>query len=138
MKMTTPVISKSSEQKMSFVMPSTYWNDISSAPAPVNDIVKLENKYLGDESFAVAWFGGYANKDTVDRKTKELISVIEKDEKWQVKGTPEPLLLQYNGTSLLSSSSSSSILLSFYSLIDPFQPPWKRRNEILIKVDGSI
>ena len=52
MKMTT-VISKSSEQKMSFVMSSTYWNDISNAPAPVNDIVKLENKYLGDEYFAV-------------------------------------------------------------------------------------
>jgi hypothetical protein len=85
----------------------------------VNDIVKLEDKYLKDDYFAAIWFGGYSNKDTVDKKTKELISIIEEDKNWKVKDTsnPEPFLLQYN---------------------DPFQPPWKRRNEILIKVVGNI
>ena len=119
MAMTTPVISKSSEKKMSFVMPSAYWNDISNAPAPVNDVVKLEDKYLKDDYFAAIWFGGYSNKDAVDKKTKELMKILEEDKNWKVKDTsnPESFLLQYN---------------------DPFQPPWKRRNEILIKVVGNI
>ena len=35
MSMTTPVISSGGGAKMSFVMPSSYWRDLSRAPRPV-------------------------------------------------------------------------------------------------------
>ena len=115
MAMTTPVISQSSERKMSFVMPSAYWKDISNAPAPVNDIVKLESKPLGeDEYYAVTWFGGYANKVNVDKKTNELISIIENDQKWKIKDAkPEPIVLQYNGTYYYYYTSIISLFLLY-------------------------
>ena len=116
MKMTTPVIS--SQNKMSFIMPSNYWADTSKAPEPIDNVVKLEDNtnVLGDEYFAVTWFGGYATKEEVDKKSKELIKVIEADSEWKLKDSVEPIVLQYN---------------------DPFQPAWKRRNEILLRVVGK-
>jgi len=112
MAMTTPVFSSSSKQKMSFVLPSKYWDDTNKAPVPIDDVVKLEEKYMGDEIFAAIWFGGYSTSALVDLKTKELIEAIERDPEWKLIDN-ESYVLQYN---------------------DPFQPSWKRRNEILLKV----
>jgi hypothetical protein len=120
MKMTTPVISSASQKKMSFIMPSNYWTDTKSAPEPIDDVVKVEenSKVLGDEYFAVTWFGGYATKEEVEKKTAELRKTIEQDPEWKLKDTTnvEPLVLQYN---------------------DPFQPAWKRRNELMLAVVGK-
>jgi len=52
-------------------------------------------------------------------KTKELIEAIERDPEWKLKDNNtdrESFVLQYN---------------------DPFQPAWKRRNEILLKVERN-
>ena len=119
MAMTTPVLNvqSSGKQKMSFVLPSKYWDDTSNAPAPIDDVVKLEQKYMGDETFAAIWYGGYSTSALVDMKTKELIEAIERDPEWKLKDNNtdrESFVLQYN---------------------DPFQPAWKRRNEILLKVE---
>ena len=127
MSMTTPVITTPMEgddgtTKMSFVMPSQYWGNaevLQAAPKPLKDSnVMLETGgggMAGQETVAVLWFGGYATKVEVERRTSELKKLIKAYPLWKEQSGPEakPFLLQYN---------------------DPFQPPWKRRNEIAIPV----
>jgi len=66
MAMTTPVINHGKSQKMSFIMPSSYWTpDASAPPTPLEDSgVVLEQKGGGmiaaSQQVAVLWFGGFA------------------------------------------------------------------------------
>jgi hypothetical protein len=75
----------------------------------VDEAVSVEARPGTD--FAVKWFGGYATQREVDRRKTELRELVERSPKWSV--AAEPSLLQYN---------------------DPFTPPWKRRNEVIIPV----
>jgi hypothetical protein len=129
MAMTTPVISSanvvlgattpsqsSTSKKMSFIMPSAYWSALDTAPKPLpNSGVQLETGALAKSSdtIAVVWFGGYATKEEVAMRTLELLEMVDSDEKWSVVEGEEVRLMQYN---------------------DPFQPFWKRRNEVCIPV----
>eukprot|EP01038_Epipyxis_sp_PR26KG_P011309 gene11309-15170_t len=145
MAMTTPVLTAIGNEingneanningvKMSFVMPSKYWmkSDNSSAlekvspPKPVINEVFIEpnsDDFLrGSESVAVVWFGGFATKTEVDKRTNQLLRLVGLDTQWEVKKElingnwieSKPFLMQYN---------------------DPFQPPWKRRNEVAVPV----
>jgi len=120
MAMTTPVISSGNqnEKKMSFIMPSSFWNALDTAPTPLKGSgVKLEVGGGGlldaTNTVAVLWFGGYATADKVRLRKLELLDYINQDVKWKVKDGEEVRLFQYN---------------------DPFQPPWRRRNEVAIPV----
>mmetsp|Transcript_34720 Transcript_34720/g.81401 ORF Transcript_34720/g.81401 Transcript_34720/m.81401 type:complete len:134 (-) Transcript_34720:386-787(-) len=115
MAMTTPVINKGGS-KMSFVMPSDYWEDTAKSPTPMTrDVTIEESDMVADSStLAVMWFGGYATKEEVEKRKKALVSMVEANEEWDlVQPGGDPYLLQYN---------------------DPFQPPWKRRNEVVAAV----
>ncbi len=122
MAMTTPVISSGDmggpKKKMSFIMPSKFWDVLDSAPTPMRGSgVKLEVGGGGlldaTNTIAVLWFGGYATADKVRLLSQELLDQVDQDVKWKVKDFEEVRLFQYN---------------------DPFQPPWKRRNEVAIPV----
>jgi len=122
MAMTTPVISTgemgSPGRKMSFIMPSKFWDKLVDAPTPMRGSgIQLEVSGGGlldaTNTIAVLWFGGYATADKVRSLSQELISQIDQDVKWKVKDGEDIRLFQYN---------------------DPFQPPWKRRNEVAIPV----
>ena len=115
MKMTTPVLSRGEGEarQMSFVLPSTYWNNgIDNAPAPLEGSgVVLERDDGGER--AVIMFGGFAAKKDVEMRTKQLLEGLRRDSEWQVDPEdPTVSLAQYN---------------------DPFTPPWKRRNEVSVK-----
>jgi hypothetical protein len=132
MSMTTPVITTpvlGSEDdgttKMSFVLPSRFWGDdevLQAAPKPLSEsdvVLETEGGGLAGADagpVAVLWFGGYATKTEVEKRTNELRSLIRAYPAWKATPGPQPFLLQYN---------------------DPFQPPWKRRNEIVIPVEPS-
>lgn len=114
MKMTTPVLSRGDgdERQMSFILPSDYWNGIDGAPTPMEGSgVVLERNEGGEQ--AVVMFGGFAGKKDVEDRTKQLLDGISKDKEWQADPAASINLAQYN---------------------DPFTPPWKRRNEVSIKV----
>lgn len=123
MAMTTPVIStqSSGNKKMSFVMPSRFWSGeeaLSSAPKPVEASVQLEGKGGGliqsSNLVAVRWFGGFASARNVAKESAALLASLAGDREWEAADREAaPLLLQYN---------------------DPFQPPWKRRNEVAVPV----
>lgn len=76
MAMTTPVISSSplieaSSRKMSFIMPSKFWNltEAVGMPSPLEGSgVAIESGGAGltqSQAMAVLWFGGYATKNEV-------------------------------------------------------------------------
>jgi len=114
MKMTTPVISSGSDEdrRMSFVLPSTYWKDVDQAPSPLSGSgVQLETDNGGTR--ATVMFGGFANKKDVEQRTQQLLEGLSKDKEYQSDPGASVTLAQYN---------------------DPFTPPWKRRNEVSIKV----
>ncbi len=119
MAMTTPVINHGMSNKMSFVMPSSYWKQNRAPPTPMPDSgVKLEERGGGmigkGRQVGVMWFGGFASKDAVAERKATLKSLLSKDPDWRaVDDAEDPLLLQYN---------------------DPFVPPWKRRNEVVLTV----
>lgn len=119
MAMTTPVISNPKTNSMSFVMPSAYWTPGSSPPTPLpNAAVQIEGAggglILGSEKVAVTWFGGYASRQTTEKRKAALLEDLKADGEWELaESSAEPVLLQYN---------------------DPFQPPWKRRNEVAVAV----
>lgn len=139
MSMTTPVImtesaalgSESADagregpsiRKMSFVMPSAFWNsttDTDSPPAPPplpGSGVTVEGAGGGliaaSPLVAVRWFGGYASKPVVSRQIAQLLEDVENDTDWTKQADQQPYSMQYN---------------------DPFQPPWMRRNEVAIPV----
>lgn len=126
MKMTTPVFTTNpgdvnsetndqEERTMEFVLPSNYWGteNLSKAPKPLeNSGVTLEERQ--SESRAVLMFSGYASKKESEKRKKELLSTLSKsDSKW--KPVEDTLTLaQYN---------------------DPFTVPWKRVNEVSVKVE---
>ena len=107
MAMTTPVISSgdiavgeavaaaggaSKERKMSFVMPSRFWapSTLAGAPKPMGDsgvVLEQAGGGLIDETnnVAVLWFGGYATKEEVLKRTNQLLDAIAMDSKWKVK-----------------------------------------------------
>lgn len=114
MKMTTPVLSRGDgdARQMSFVLPSDYWDGIETAPKPLEGSgVMLERDEGGEQ--AVVMFGGFAAKKDVEDRTKQLLDGLGKDKEWQADPAASVNLAQYN---------------------DPFTPPWKRRNEVSIKV----
>ena len=126
MAMTTPVISMSTkttdgseQKKMSFVMPSRFWQEgsLASAPAPVDGSIQLEqfSEAKTGQFLAACWFGGYCTQSDVDKRVAEMRKRIDEDASWEVVGgtSQTPLVLQYN---------------------DPFQPPWKRRHEVCLVV----
>jgi hypothetical protein len=115
MKMTTPVFTsplQEGDRQMEFVLPSTYWDSVGSAPQPFSESgVTLQEK--ASEDRAVIMFGGYASKNEVERRMKELISALSKDPEWKMLAE-EATVAQYN---------------------DPFTVPWKRLNEVYVGVE---
>ena len=108
MSMTTPVFTR--DGQMEFVLPETYWGkDLSAAPAPVSN-VELTSGEGG--LVAASYFGGYATKDEVERRSTELVEAITASGGYTVAG--EAYSAAYNG---------------------PFTPPWERRNEVLVAVE---
>mmetsp|Transcript_41589 Transcript_41589/g.83321 ORF Transcript_41589/g.83321 Transcript_41589/m.83321 type:complete len:194 (-) Transcript_41589:177-758(-) len=122
MAMTTPVISSPQTNTMSFVMPSAYWTPESQPPTPLPSApVEIQGGggglTAGSDTVAVMWFGGFATRETVAQRKAALLEQIAADEEWEMlEADAEPLLLQYN---------------------DPFQPPWKRRNEVAVPVQKT-
>jgi hypothetical protein len=118
MSMTTPVLSsgQGSDRKMSFVLPSEFWKDGSLvlAPKPMEGSgVDLEVNMGGER--AVVMFGGYASKSEVELRQKKLLDSLAKDKEWEADKTETFQLAQYN---------------------DPFTPPWKRLNEVSLRVQA--
>jgi hypothetical protein len=119
MKMTTPVLSSGQgvDRKMSFVLPSEFWKDgsLQLAPKPMEGSgVDLELNMGGER--AVVMFGGYASKSEVELRQKKLLDSLAKDKEWEADQTEQTFqLAQYN---------------------DPFTPPWKRLNEVSVRVQA--
>ena len=127
MKMTTPVfttnpgevsseIDEQDDRKMEFVLPSNYWGteNLSKAPMPLESSgVTLQERE--SETRAVLMFGGYASKKEAEERKKQLLSTLSKrDSKWRpIEDTLS--LAQYN---------------------DPFTVPWRRLNEVSVKVEN--
>ncbi|CAJ1954339.1 unnamed protein product [Cylindrotheca closterium] len=116
MKMTTPVFTSPIEQgdkQMEFVLPSSYWDDdsLGTAPKPLSGSgVSLQQRVSQDR--AVLMFGGYASKKEVAKRKRELMAALKKDKQWKAE-EDEATTAQYN---------------------DPFTVPWRRLNEVSIKV----
>ena len=104
--MTTPVFTRAGQ--MEFVLPAAYWKDLGKAPAPTSNV---ELTYGEGGLVAAAYYGGYATKDEVERRSAELVEAIEASD-YAVAG--ETYSAAYN---------------------DPFTPPWRRRNEVLVAVE---
>ncbi len=110
MAMTTPVFTRAGQ--MEFVLPETYWTDLGKAPAPVSNV---ELTYGEGGLVAASYYGGYATKDEVARRSAELVEAITASEDYDVAG--ETYSAAYN---------------------DPFTPPWRRRNEVLVAVEKRL
>ena len=66
------------------------------------------------QQVAALWFGGFASKEVVAVRKAALKAALAADPDWEaLDAGADPLLLQYN---------------------DPFQPPWKRRNEVVMAI----
>jgi len=122
MKMTTPVLfsdeKESNEKKMSFVLPSDYWENesvLSSAPTPLEGSGVALDRVKGSTR-AVVMFGGYASKKSTEQQTKTLLKTLEGVGNWKVVDGESVVVAQYN---------------------DPFTPPWKRLNEVSIAIESS-
>ena len=110
MAMTTPVFTRAGQ--MEFVLPKEYWKDLGKAPAPVSNV---ELTYGEGGLVAAAYYGGYATKDEVAKRSAELVEAIDASEDYNVAG--ETYSAAYN---------------------DPFTPPWRRRNEVLVAVERRV
>jgi hypothetical protein len=102
--MTAPVISTS--DCMAFVLPSKF--TIDTALEPLNPQVKLKKTRSRD--LAVIRFRGRSENEDVEKKTKELLSILRKN---NLKTMGKALLMRYN---------------------PPFIPGFFRRNEVAIEV----
>jgi hypothetical protein len=117
MKMTTPVFTSpgvdDGDKEMEFVMPSDYWESgrLDSAPQPLSGSGVILKQRESQER-AVLMFGGYASKKEVAKRKKELLDALKKDKQWTT-DEEQPTIAQYN---------------------DPFTVPWRRLNEVSIKV----
>jgi hypothetical protein len=159
MAMTTPVISTSDRNKMSFVMPSDYWGEedrLVKAPSPiVGSNVRLEQFGGGlvqssssstsvasddiipiEGALAVMWFGGYGTRAVTERKARELKALIEQSSEWMLLDRIDSSMMTTVTTSSSSGVSSDDSIPRYYVMQynDPFQPPWKRRNEVAFPV----
>jgi hypothetical protein len=121
------------DEKMSFVLPSEFWKDgeaLSLAPQPLEGSgVTLERIEGGHR--AVVMFGGYATRENVAQRKRELLQKIDKDPEWRV-------VAAVSSSHAIDSASSGimgdhGVALAQYN--DPFTPPWKRLNEISIAVE---
>jgi len=123
MKMTTPVFStdynnepNNNNKRMSFVLPSTYWNETATAPQPLPGS-GVELQRVDGEERAVLAFGGYVTSRSTREKEAWLRERLAKDPVWEMIGEDRDdslfQLAQYN---------------------DPFTPPWKRLNEVSVPV----
>ena len=112
MAMTTPVITNKNNG-MSFVLPSRFWDDLEAAPRPVSDDVTLAPASASNSTYAVLWFSGFVSPKVITEKEELLRRTIQKSDRWLEDEGTDLLVMQYN---------------------DPFTPPWKRRNEVALKV----
>jgi hypothetical protein len=112
MKMTTPVLTTNAgmdvadatsvgeTKEMSFVLPSTYWNEdgTEKAPQPLDGSgVRLRRDEGGTR--ATLMFGGFANKAEVQERKKQLISLLEGDTEYVMVDGAKTTLSQYNDVS---------------------------------------
>jgi len=91
---------------MAFTMPASF--EMQDLPAPDSGDITFDA--ISERTVAVLRFSGWATEGKVDRKTEELLEVLERQE---ITLGGEPVLNQYN-------------------------PPWtliNRRNEIMVVVD---
>uniref|UniRef100_A0A7S2JLC8 SOUL heme-binding protein n=1 Tax=Cyanoptyche gloeocystis TaxID=77922 RepID=A0A7S2JLC8_9EUKA len=107
--MTAPVLT--GPRCMSFVMPPEY--TLETLPTPLDDKVTLTK--VDDETLAVIQFSGWAKKELVENKTKELLSALAADGIEPLPNTT-PRLAQYN---------------------PPWTLPMFRRNEVMMPVPSS-
>ena len=124
MKMTTPVFtgaeessSSNKDRQMEFVLPSTYWSSeqFDEAPKPLpGSGVTLQRKDREDR--AVLMFGGYASKKEVGKRKGELKEILSMNDSSWVIEEDDITVAQYN---------------------DPFTVPWKRLNEVSLKVSKA-
>jgi hypothetical protein len=102
--MTAPVISTS--DCMAFVLSSKF--TIDTAYEPINPQVKI--KKVRSRDMAVIRFRGRSEKEEVEKKTKELLSILKRE---NIKSAGKAFLMRYN---------------------PPFIPGFFRRNEVAIEV----
>ena len=111
--MSTPVRSEpdaAAEQvRMAFYLPMDY--DHETAPEPTEPTVALVTEPA--KTVAVDSFSWYAPEWRVERRQRRLIETLERD---GVRPFGEPYLLRYD---------------------DPWTPPFMRRNEVAVVVDGA-
>jgi hypothetical protein len=127
MKMTTPVFTtglventdgsedQEISREMQFVLPSEYWgsDNLQKAPVPLEES-GVSLRQIASENRAVLMFSGYASTKETKKRTKQLLSVLSRNGiRWGVVPNTE-CLAQYN---------------------DPFTLPWRRVNEISVKVE---
>jgi hypothetical protein len=102
--MTAPVIT---DEKMVFILPEGITAD--NAPTPNGQPIELTE--VPPRKLATLRFSWSTAKDRVERKTDELLSLLE-DNGVATRG--KPFLMRYN---------------------DPWTPPFMRRNEVAIEVE---
>ncbi len=102
--MTAPVIT---DERMVFILPE----GITAGNAPAPDGQPIEFTEMPPRKLATLQFSWSTPPDRVERKTKELLSLLE-DNGVRTKG--RPFLMRYN---------------------DPWTPPFMRRNEVAIEVE---
>lgn len=140
MKMTTPVLTTNAgmdvadttsvgeTKEMSFVLPSTYWNEdgTEKAPQPLDGSgVRLQRDEGGTR--ATLMFGGFANKAEVQERKKQLISLLEGDTEYVMVDGAKTTLSQYNDVSscikfplpcLFEYTSHTILSLALYSPVE--------------------
>ena len=102
--MTAPVIT---DEKMAFILP----DGITADNAPTPDGQPIEFSEVPPRKLATLQFSWSTPPGRVDRKTKELMAVLEGN---GVRTKGRPFLMRYN---------------------DPWTPPFMRRNEVAIEVE---
>ena len=97
---------------MAVVLPSKYWDNVGDAPSPLADSgVSVECHDGGD--YACVRFSGVASKGDVSKHRELLFAEISKDGGFVVDSDADVVLAQYD---------------------PPFVLPWKRTNEVMVKV----
>ena len=97
MKMTTPVFSEGegADRKMSFVLPSDYWQDEGRAPKPLSDSAVQVSSVDGNVR-AVIFFSGFGRKNDVENRSKKLRDILGSDKEWCAVDDAKVVLAQYN------------------------------------------
>ena len=94
---------------MAFTMPSAY--DVKDLPLPNDNSVSVVE--VPERKLAVISFSGWATKAKIERKSRELLAILERQGIEVIGG---PSLHQYN---------------------PPWTPPFMRRNEIVVEFAGT-